>query len=154
MKQKTNLLTTRSHQIMFKYGKMQRKIPSWLVCGSCGTCLDHTLYGIQVGWDVILYSNHLVCEIMTPCSTGTMQVPCGIVKQRNENIFVIRKALPKFTKILSHRNLELYGIFSVHRYCGRIMDAPVHDHVVTMREWKTILTVFITHVRQIMSLTM
>ena len=47
---------------MFKYGKMQRKIPSWLVCGSCGMCLDHTLYGIQVSWDVFLYSNHLVCE--------------------------------------------------------------------------------------------
>ena len=47
---------------MFKYGKMQRKIPSWLVYDSCGTCLDHTLYGIQAGWDVFLYSNHLVCE--------------------------------------------------------------------------------------------
>ena len=26
------------------------------------------------------------------------------------NVFVILKALPKFTKILSHRNLEPYGI--------------------------------------------
>ena len=24
---------------MFKYGRMQKKIPHWLVCGSCGTCL-------------------------------------------------------------------------------------------------------------------
>ena len=32
------------------------------VCGSCGTCLDHTLLGIQVGWDIFLYSNHLICE--------------------------------------------------------------------------------------------
>ena len=59
---------------------------------------------------------------------------------------MIRKTLPKFTKILSHRNLEPYGIFSVHRYCGQIMDAPVHEHVVTMHEWKTIMTVLITHV--------
>ena len=33
---------------MFKYGRMQRKIPSQLVCGSCGTCLDSTLLGVQV----------------------------------------------------------------------------------------------------------
>ena len=29
------------------------------------------------------------------------------------NIFVIHKAIPKFTKILSHGNLEPYGIFSM-----------------------------------------
>ena len=26
--------------LMFKYGRMQRKIPPWLVCGSHGACLD------------------------------------------------------------------------------------------------------------------
>ena len=26
-----------------KYGRMQKYIPSWLVCGSCGTCLASML---------------------------------------------------------------------------------------------------------------
>ena len=30
------------------------------------------------------------------------------------NIFVIHKALPKFTRILSHRNLEPYGIHTIN----------------------------------------
>ena len=30
------------------------------------------------------------------------------------NIFMIRKALPKFTKILSHRNFEPYGIHTIN----------------------------------------
>ena len=32
--------------LMFKYSRMQRKIPSWLVCGSHGTCLDSPLLGV------------------------------------------------------------------------------------------------------------
>ena len=47
MKQKANLLNNKK-SLMFKYGGMQRKIPSWLVCDSCGTCLDCTLLGVQV----------------------------------------------------------------------------------------------------------
>ena len=31
-----------------KYGRMQRKIPSWIVCGSHGMVLDCTLLGVQV----------------------------------------------------------------------------------------------------------
>ena len=33
---------------MFKYGRMQRKIPSRLVCGSRDACLDCVLPGVQV----------------------------------------------------------------------------------------------------------
>ena len=50
---------------MFKYGRMQKKIPSWLVHGSCGACLDCMLSGAQVtaGLGFFLCSNHLSdCE--------------------------------------------------------------------------------------------
>ena len=33
---------------MFKYGRMQKKIPPQLVCGSHGACLDSMLPGVQV----------------------------------------------------------------------------------------------------------
>ena len=33
---------------VFKYGRMQKGIPSWLVCDSCSACLDGTLPGVQV----------------------------------------------------------------------------------------------------------
>ena len=34
--------------LMFKYGRMQRKIPSRLLCGSHGAYLDCMLPGVQV----------------------------------------------------------------------------------------------------------
>ena len=34
--------------LMFKYGRMQKKISSRLVCGSHGVCLDCKLPGVQV----------------------------------------------------------------------------------------------------------
>ena len=48
--------------LMFKYSRMQRKIPSQLVCGSCGMCLDSTLLGVQVTtvWDFFLCSSYIV----------------------------------------------------------------------------------------------
>ena len=33
---------------MFKYSRMQKKIPHRLVCGSCGACLVNMLPGVQV----------------------------------------------------------------------------------------------------------
>ena len=33
---------------MFKYGRMQKKVPSWLVCGSHAACLDCMLLGVRV----------------------------------------------------------------------------------------------------------
>ena len=50
---------------MFKYGRIQKRIPSWLVCGSYGMCLDCTLPGVQVatGLGFFLHSNNLIdCE--------------------------------------------------------------------------------------------
>ena len=46
---------------MFKYGRMQRKIPSLLVCGSRGACLDSMLPGVQVtaGLGFFLHSSCL-----------------------------------------------------------------------------------------------
>ena len=38
----------RKKSLIFKYGRMQKKIPSRLVCGSHGTCLDCMLPGVQV----------------------------------------------------------------------------------------------------------
>ena len=50
--------------LMFKYGRMQRKIPSQLVCGSHGICicLDNMLLGIHVtaGVGFFLHLSHLV----------------------------------------------------------------------------------------------
>ena len=34
--------------MMFKLGRMQRKIPPWLVCGPRGACLVCMLPGVQV----------------------------------------------------------------------------------------------------------
>ena len=47
---------------MFKYGRMQKKVPSWLVCGSRGTCLGGTLLGVHVttGLGFFLHLSHLV----------------------------------------------------------------------------------------------
>ena len=47
---------------MFKYSRMQRKIPSCLVCGSPGAHIDCTLFRVQVttGWDFFLHSGDLV----------------------------------------------------------------------------------------------
>ena len=47
---------------MFKYGRMQKKIPSKLVCASRGACLDSMLLGVQVttGLGFFLHSSHLV----------------------------------------------------------------------------------------------
>ena len=47
--------------LMFKYGRMQKKIPCWLVCGSCGTYLVNMLPRVQitVGLGFFLFSVHL-----------------------------------------------------------------------------------------------
>ena len=47
---------------MFKYDRMQSKIPTWLVCGSNGVCVDCMLLGIQVtaGLEFFLCGNHLI----------------------------------------------------------------------------------------------
>ena len=34
---------------MFKYGRMQKKISPWLVCGSHGTYLDYMLPEVEAG---------------------------------------------------------------------------------------------------------
>ena len=46
---------------MFKYSRMQRKIPPQLVCDSCGACLDSMLSGVQVTARLgfFLHSNRL-----------------------------------------------------------------------------------------------
>ena len=47
--------------LKFKYGRMQTKIPSWLVCGSRGACLDCMFSGVKLpqGWDFFLRSSHI-----------------------------------------------------------------------------------------------
>ena len=66
-----NKLVIVSKPLMFKYGKMQKVIPSQLVCGSCGMCLDCTLPGVQVtaGLGLFCAQNHLSdCGDSNPCS--------------------------------------------------------------------------------------
>ena len=52
-----------SKSLMFKYGRMQKETPSWLVCGSRAlvTCLHCTLPGVQVtaGLGFSAFTNHL-----------------------------------------------------------------------------------------------
>ena len=55
-------LTNHKKSLMFKYiyGRMQKKIPSWLVCSSHGACLDCILLGVQVTtWLGFLCSSHV-----------------------------------------------------------------------------------------------
>ena len=46
---------------MFKYGRIQKKVPPQLVCGSHGACLDCMLPGVEVtaGLGFFLCSSHL-----------------------------------------------------------------------------------------------
>ena len=48
---------------MCKYGRMQKKIPPQLVCGSRSACLDSMLPACEVqvtlGWDFYLRSSHV-----------------------------------------------------------------------------------------------
>ena len=64
-KRKTNPLN-HEKSLMFKYRRMQRKIPSRLVYGSCGTCLDCTLivWGSSHCWAGIFVCVQIiiVCE--------------------------------------------------------------------------------------------
>ena len=43
--------------IYIPYRRMQRKVPSRLVCGSCSACLDSMLPGVWLGF--FLYSSRL-----------------------------------------------------------------------------------------------
>ena len=48
---------------------------------------------------------------MDDAATGKLSIrEVGSTKIFEANIFMIHEALPKFTKILSHENLEPYGI--------------------------------------------
>ena len=48
--------TEKSLMIKYSYSRMQKEIPSQLVCGSCGACLDCTLPGVQVTAGLGLFS--------------------------------------------------------------------------------------------------
>ena len=58
-------LQNHEKSLMFKYGRMQKKIPSWLMCGSRGTCLGYTLLGVQItaglGYFSAFKTSCLVC---------------------------------------------------------------------------------------------
>ena len=66
---------------MFKYGRMQKKIPPRLVCGSHGACLDSMLPGVQVTVRLgfFLYSSHLSDGEDSHSLLSSSQVPSGIV---------------------------------------------------------------------------
>ena len=64
-KQKGRNIIIHKKSLMFKYGRMQKKIPSRLMCGSRGLCLDYMLPGVQVtaglGYFSVFKSSCLVC---------------------------------------------------------------------------------------------
>ena len=78
---------------MIKYSRKQKEIPSRLVCGSCGVCLDCTLPRVQVttGLGFFLYSGHLISgesedsDSLLHKPQVSLQVPSGIVKIDRED---------------------------------------------------------------------
>ena len=55
---------------MFKYGRMQKKILSLLVCGFHGTCLDWMFPGVQETAGLGFFCAqviYVVVKIVTPC---------------------------------------------------------------------------------------
>ena len=58
---------------MFKYGRMQKIISSWLiVCGSRGACLDCIMqcclgFKSPLGWDFCVQVIYVRVKIVTPC---------------------------------------------------------------------------------------
>ena len=76
-----------------KYGRMQKRIPSRLVCGSCGVCLDCTLPGDQVTAGMGFFSAFR--SFMYDCENSdsllykaqpSLQVPSGIVNDLMDDI--------------------------------------------------------------------
>ena len=74
---------------MIKYGRMQREIPSELVCGSCGACLDCMLPGVQVTAGLGFFSAFRSFKLSEESEDSdsllhkpqaSLQVPSGIVK--------------------------------------------------------------------------
>ena len=63
---------------MIKYSRMQKEIPSWLVCGSHGTCLDCTLLRVQVTAGLGFYLLHK--------PQASLQIPVGIVKIESTSV--------------------------------------------------------------------
>ena len=58
---------------MFKYGRMQKMVSSWLVRGSHGTCLDctHVTWGSSHRWvkifSVFKSFSNVIVKFVTPC---------------------------------------------------------------------------------------
>ena len=72
--------------LMFRYGRTQRKIPSQLVCGSCGTCADHTLPMVQVtaglGYFYVFRSFSLWrLWLLALRASASLQVPGGKISE-------------------------------------------------------------------------
>ena len=69
---------------MFRYGRMQKKIPLRLVCGSRGACLVNMLPGVQVttglGFFTVFSSFSQVISSKTVTAlllVGTCSLPAG-----------------------------------------------------------------------------
>ena len=65
-----NKTFNRKKSLMFKYGRMQKKISSWLVCGCHGACLDCMLPGVQVTIPLGFFCAqviYVIVSIVLPC---------------------------------------------------------------------------------------
>ena len=62
---------------MFKYGRMQKKIPPWLVCGSRGACLVNMLPRVQVTAGLGFFSVISNEDSNSPAVMGTCSLLAG-----------------------------------------------------------------------------
>ena len=80
--------------LMFKYGRIQGRIPPQLVCGFHGAYLDCMLFGVQVTAGLEFFSVFksfiVIVNIVTPCFTGlaSLQVPSGIVYYEKRGLII------------------------------------------------------------------
>ena len=113
------------YSLMFKYGRMQKKILSWLVYGSNGAWLDFMLSSWSHHWTRIYFSVQVIYVIvrtMTPCFNKPSLLSRSLVgKYSGNGKFIINKPLfthyilteyhllSKFPKIFLHNSLSSIG---------------------------------------------
>ena len=104
LKDQLSQTLNRKKSLIFKYGRIQKRIPPQLVCGFHGACLDCMLPGVQVtaglGFFSVFKSFIVIGKIVTPCFTAqpSLQVPSGIVYYEIGKNKIYKISIIKFTK--------------------------------------------------------
>ena len=101
--------------MLIKYGRMQKRIPSHLVCGSCGVCLDCALPGVQVTTGMGFFSAFPVKAVAQGSLCPVPFLPGGVLrrgggfplhKNRGTQPFPRQKALKTVEKRFSKKELS------------------------------------------------